>query len=140
MSKKKPESKAAPAPAKARPLARKTRAPGQGAQASVNEWHAVWMRAVALSWKDAAFEKALQKDPRQALKERFDFELPAGIHLKVVPSTAKDPAAATEWKLASADVELALPKKPDNVADHAVALSSLTDTYNRSHCCGSPCC
>ena len=138
MNKKKPESKAAPA--KARPLARRTTARGVGTQPSVNEWQAVWMRAVALSWKDSKFEAALQQDPRQALKERFDFELPAGIHLKVVPPTATEPAAASEWKLASTDVELALPKRPDNVADHAVALSSLTDTSNRSHCCGSPCC
>ncbi|NBD09297.1 MULTISPECIES: BMA_0021/BMA_0022 family TOMM bacteriocin [Corallococcus] len=139
MSKKKPESKAVPAPARARPVARKLPRKA-GAQATVNDWQAVWMRAVALAWKEPAFEKALQEDPRHALKQRFDFELPAGIHLKVVPATAQDTAKASDWLLHSAEVELPLPKKPANVADHAVALSSLTDTYNRSHCCGSPCC
>ncbi|RYZ37295.1 MAG: hypothetical protein EOO71_28570 [Myxococcaceae bacterium] len=138
MSKKKPESKAAPT--KARPVARKLSSPGHGARATVNDWQSVWMRAVALAWKEPSFEKALLSDARQALKERFDFEMPAGMQLKVVPATGSEAVAANEWKLANAEVELPLPKKPANVADHAVALSSLTDTYNRSHCCGSPCC
>ncbi|RKH43684.1 hypothetical protein D7Y23_28795 [Corallococcus sp. AB050B] len=137
MSKKKPESKAAPA--RARPVARKpTRSPG--GQASVNDWQAVWMRAVALAWKEPDFEAALQKNPREALKKRFDFDLPASIHLKVVPSTVANAASDGTWKVNSAEVELHLPKKPADVADHAVALSSLTDTHGRSHCCGSPCC
>ncbi|WP_375759826.1 BMA_0021/BMA_0022 family TOMM bacteriocin [Corallococcus exercitus] len=140
MSKKKPESKAAPAPARARPVARKPTRSAGGQAATVNDWQAVWMRAVALAWKEPEFEAALQKDPRQALKKRFDFDLPASIQLKVVPSTAKDAAADSTWKVNSAEVELHLPKKPADVADHAVALSSLTDTYGRSHCCGSPCC
>ncbi|CAM3250311.1 MAG: hypothetical protein EOO71_30530 [Myxococcaceae bacterium] len=138
MSKKKPESKAAPT--KARPVARKPSSPGLGAKATVNDWQSVWMRAVALAWKEPSFEKALLADPRQALKERFDFEMPAAIQLKVVPATGAEAGTPNEWKLGGAEVELPLPKKPANVADHAVALSSLTDTYNRSHCCGSPCC
>jgi ribosomally synthesized peptide (two-chain TOMM family) len=140
MSKKKPESKAAPAAtARARPVARKP-AKAPGAQATVNDWQAVWMRAVALAWKEPAFEKALKDNPRQALKQRFDFDLHPSIQLKVVPAGSTDVSPADAYKVNSAEVELQLPKKPADVADHAVALSSLTDTYGRSHCCGSPCC
>lgn len=132
MSTKKTQSSKKPAATKARSSARNR------SQPTANDWHAVWMQAVARSWRDPEFEKQLKENPRQALKDGFNFKLPEGINLKVVPSSSRqDPS---EWKLLSADVEMPLPPKPKDVDDHAVALSSLTNTYNRDHCCGSPCC
>jgi ribosomally synthesized peptide (two-chain TOMM family) len=138
MNKKNPESKAAPV--RARPVAKKPSANAPAAQARVNDWQAVWMRAVALAWQDAAFEADLLKDPRQALQQRFDFQLPEGLRLKVVPASGPDAAAGVGLALQGPEVELPLPRKPADVADHAVALSTLMDTHSRSHCCGSPCC
>lgn len=138
MNKKKPESMAAPA--RARPVARKPARSTGAQQAWVNDWQGVWMRAVALAWKEPEFEAALRKDPREALKKRFDFDLPASIQLKVVSSSEKNAVAGGTWTADNSEVELILPKKPADVADHAVALSSLTDSSGRSHCCGSPCC
>ena len=43
---------------------------------TASQWQVVWLKTVAKAWQDKAFESALKKDPRQALKSAFDFEFP----------------------------------------------------------------
>ncbi|HYO59081.1 BMA_0021/BMA_0022 family TOMM bacteriocin [Archangium sp.] len=46
------------------------------------EWMRVWRQAVALSWRDEAFKRELLQDARQALRTRFQYDLPEHIDLK----------------------------------------------------------
>ncbi|GAB4566873.1 MAG: hypothetical protein Tsb0020_18980 [Haliangiales bacterium] len=47
-----------------------------------SEWQATWIRAVAKSWEDEQFRKALLNDPRAAVKAFFGEDFPGAFPLK----------------------------------------------------------
>ena len=100
------------------------------------KWQMVWLEAIALAWRDAAFKQQLLDNPRAALKEYFNFDL--GPYVKLTVREATRPEGASELtgtKLEKAfggwnpgndpltsEMIMALPPAPP-VEDQAVALS-----------------
>jgi ribosomally synthesized peptide (two-chain TOMM family) len=82
---------------------------------SLLEFQEVYLRAVALSWKDAEFKQALLDDPAQALADYFAYRCPWNLTLKV-----KEPDAAPygwhakikRWDLPPVKSSFGLPKAP----------------------------
>jgi ribosomally synthesized peptide (two-chain TOMM family) len=107
------------------------------------DWQVVWLKAVAKAWRDKSFEEKLKKDPRQALKEDFNFEFPQDVNftLTTAEEAGTDAAARGGHFQASnpnMNLRMHLPPPPsDN--EQAVALANLAEETAR-HCCGQPCC
>jgi len=55
-------------------------------QTKDDEWISVWAEAVAKAWSDRSFRRELFENAQQAIKKEFNFALPAGLQLTVVPS------------------------------------------------------
>jgi ribosomally synthesized peptide (two-chain TOMM family) len=102
---------------------------------TASQWQVVWLKTVAKAWQDKAFESALKKDPRQALKSAFDFEFPPGVTLSL--QTGEE-GSAFETAQDGSCIQLRLPPQPAD-AEQAVALANLADETAKS-CCGHPCC
>ncbi|HZU85332.1 MAG TPA: BMA_0021/BMA_0022 family TOMM bacteriocin [Polyangiaceae bacterium] len=97
----------------------------------IAKWERVWAEAVALAWRqwDQAngFKDALLADPRKAILDRFGFQLPLDVDLRV--EVSKQPAdydkGTESWQhpRAVSHLTLTLPKPPAKVEDQAIALS-----------------
>ncbi len=96
----------------------------------LTEWRSVWLKAVALSWKDPAFKQELLADARRALEVYFDYTLPTSVDLKVVEPASPDTMGWRQrggqhaWSLPLPKLEMALPPKPKDDNLQAVALAS----------------
>lgn len=98
------------------------------------KWQMVWLEAIALAWRDESFHQHLLKDPRDALKTYFNFDL--GPYVKLTVRDATPPSGgAVPHKLGQAfggwdpatdpltsEMIMALPPKPA-LEDQAIALS-----------------
>ncbi|HYH95735.1 BMA_0021/BMA_0022 family TOMM bacteriocin [Hyalangium sp.] len=108
-----------------------------------SDWQVVWLKAVAKAWRDKSFEEKLKKDPRQALKDAFNFEFPQDVNftLTTAAEAGKDasaPGGHFQASHSNMHVRMHLPPPP---ADHeqAIALANLAEE-NAKSCCGQPCC
>lgn len=115
---------------------------------TVSQWQVLWIKAVALSWKDPAFKKELLADPAKALKDKFGYTLPPHLTLKVHPvgkiekqeGDTRGSSFTLPAELKKGEVTLPLPSPPDDTQDHALALASLMEWNQNDGCCGNPCC
>ncbi len=100
------------------------------------ELHEVWLRAIALSWKDERFKKMLIEDTEKALQEYLNFKSPWNINIKVIKpedSSAKWHPASDDkegfWELPKDKFTYGLPPKPELPEDdEAIALAAYNDS------------
>ncbi|MGH8779290.1 BMA_0021/BMA_0022 family TOMM bacteriocin [Paraburkholderia sp.] len=96
---------------------------------SMLEFQEVYLRAIALSWKDAEFRQALLSDPFDALGRYFDYQCPWLLDLKVTdpgPDFGWD-AGTQRWELPENAMTFGVPTRPLPAAEEAVALSVYND-------------
>lgn len=62
------------------------------------------VQIIKKAWADPAFKKSLLIEPKQAIKEAFGIEIPAGIELKVVEESPSS-------------YYLTLPPNPEDISD-----------------------
>ncbi|WP_338848121.1 BMA_0021/BMA_0022 family TOMM bacteriocin [Massilia sp. W12] len=95
------------------------------------EFQLVWVRAVALSWKDPEFKRALIHDARDALLRYFGYQYPWAANI-----SAYEPQGnfgwddnARKWTLPNGEITISIPKKPtgDLVQDIPLAIASYND-------------
>jgi ribosomally synthesized peptide (two-chain TOMM family) len=103
---------------------------------TMSQWQVVWLKAVAKAWKDKTFEAELKKNPEKALKDAFNFDVPAGVKLAL--KSDKGSSKSFEAVHANGTVPMELPPKPAD-EEQAVALANLAEETAK-HCCGQPCC
>lgn len=94
------------------------------------EFRAVIIEAIALAWRDPAFLAELREAPKRALKERFDYEYPVQVNLKVHNDTSTwMPGLTGGWKTNEFNaLELVFPPAPEP-DQMTVALAA----YNAKH-------
>ncbi|SDG17240.1 BMA_0021/BMA_0022 family TOMM bacteriocin [Paraburkholderia phenazinium] len=95
------------------------------------EYRAVIIKAIATAWHDKAFLKELEAHPVETLKERFGYDYPFKIALKVHSPSAKwTPEINGGWTTQKNNTfTLILPPAPAKKEQYALALAS----YNSNH-------
>lgn len=96
---------------------------------SMLEFQEVYLRAIALSWKDPEFKQALLANPFDALGRYFDYQCPWLLDLTVTevgPNFGWD-AAAQRWTLPQNVMTFGVPVRPLPSDEEAVALSVYND-------------
>lgn len=93
------------------------------------EFQEVYLRAVALSWRDPDFKKALEKDALLALQHYFAYKCPWNINLKVVSAPADYGWSKKEqrWHLPKNGMTFGVPLKPEVLDEEAIALAAYND-------------
>ncbi|WP_428266884.1 BMA_0021/BMA_0022 family TOMM bacteriocin [Haliangium sp.] len=81
-------------------------------------WQAAWIKAIAKSWEDENFRKALFADPRSAIKAYFGFDLPGDFKVSVTEG------APTELLR---EMALIIPPRPAAQKDQAEVLAEYAD-------------
>jgi ribosomally synthesized peptide (two-chain TOMM family) len=106
----------------------------------VVEWQRVWLKAVALAWRDATFKAHLMTDANQAIQKYLHYDMPRNLKVKVVEES--QPIAYAEntagWVLPPVEMLMTLPPKPAGIDDHGIALADLVG-WN-AHTCADTCC
>jgi ribosomally synthesized peptide (two-chain TOMM family) len=112
----------------------------------LSEWNVVWIKAIALAWKNAEFEAKLLSNARDALATYLNYSVPPGIDLKVVRVQTDDKEGfgwdalgQGGWALPQTVVTVPLPPKPKDVSDQAIALANLIGGKGGGSC-GGTCC
>lgn len=97
---------------------------------SLLEFQEVYLRAVALAWKDAEFLAEIQKDARQALANYFGYICPWNLDLEFEQVTGDEFAykPGHEIKVPLNTITVGIPKKPALVEQEAVALAAYNDS------------
>jgi len=98
-------------------------------QESMLEFQEVYLRAIALSWKNAAFKDALLKNPNDALARYFDYLCPWIINLKVseAPAGSGWDAAKQSWSLPPNAMTFGVPVRPKVSDEESIALAAYND-------------
>jgi ribosomally synthesized peptide (two-chain TOMM family) len=104
---------------------------------SLLEFQEVYVRAIALSWKDETFKQAFLENPGKALEKYFLYRYPWTINLSVIlPSTEygwdKD---QRKWNLPTNMMSVGVPVKPVNEEWIALAAYSDAGVTNLFTCC-----
>ena len=96
---------------------------------SMLEFQEVYLRAVALSWKDPAFRQALLHNPEQALADYFAYRCPWNVVLKVREASGDGQGwdkEARRWKLPPVRTTFGLPAAPA-IDEQLVAFAAYND-------------
>ena len=105
---------------------------------SLLEFQEVYLRAIALSWRDKEFKKALEEDALLALQHYFSYKCPWNINLKVT-SPSSDYGWKKEerrWSLPKNRMTFGMPVRPE-ADEEGIALAAYNDagpTYLFSCC------
>ncbi len=97
-------------------------------------FRAVFIQAVALTWKDKDFKIRFMENPKEAMKEYFDYEYP--FHMDLKTWYEKDienkyiwyPTGTGAWVGPNNKLELVLPPKPED-GQETIALAA----YHKNH-------
>ncbi|MBC7860140.1 MAG: hypothetical protein H7Z39_15500 [Burkholderiaceae bacterium] len=105
---------------------------------SLLEFQEVYLRAIALSWRDEEFKKALEDDALLALQHYFAYKCPWNINLNVVAPGPRDgwDKQAKKWNLPKNSMTFGVPLKPE-ADEECIALAAYNDagpTYLFSCC------
>jgi ribosomally synthesized peptide (two-chain TOMM family) len=100
----------------------------------MSAWQFVWIQAVQKAWNDDAFAQELKNDPRAALKNHFNFDIPEDMNFQVVDQKDLPRGGKGEHFC----LTLALPPKPD-AQEHKIKSTDLEEATAKN-CCGHPCC
>ena len=96
---------------------------------SLLEFQEVYLRAIALSWRDQEFRNALLDNPFDALGRYFDYQCPWLLELKVSdpgPGYGWD-AGKQRWRLPHGSMTFGVPVRPQPVAEEGIALAIYND-------------
>jgi ribosomally synthesized peptide (two-chain TOMM family) len=98
---------------------------------SMLELQEVYLRAIALSWRDPEFKRALLADAADALARYFDYRSPWLIDLKVKepePSSGYGWNCTTKkWKLPPPTLTFGIPTQPVDTIEEPIALAAYND-------------
>jgi ribosomally synthesized peptide (two-chain TOMM family) len=87
-------------------------------------WLSVWPQAIALAWKNPAFERHLREDPHAALYNAFGFQVPGGLRIIVEYTHHPYEVGA----LPPVELVLILPPGPKDITDGAIALGAYLES------------
>jgi ribosomally synthesized peptide (two-chain TOMM family) len=92
------------------------------------EFQEVYLRAIALAWRDDSFKQALETDAALALQQFFGYKLPWNINLTVSSPPPGHGWSATGqcWELPPNSMTFGLPQRPD-IEEEAIALAAYND-------------
>lgn len=79
-----------------------------------SQWQSIWIQAVAKSWNDDAFRKALLADSRAAIKAFLGEDLPGDFPVRVVEVKGR------EYVL---EFVLGIPERPSKTSEEADRLA-----------------
>jgi ribosomally synthesized peptide (two-chain TOMM family) len=107
-------------------------------QESLLEFQEVYLRAIALAWRDETFKEALQTDALLALQHYFAYKCPWSINLEVVSPGAEYGWDSQKkcWNLPRNGMTFGVPVKPQ-LDEECIALAAYNDagpTYLFSCC------
>jgi ribosomally synthesized peptide (two-chain TOMM family) len=100
------------------------------------EFEEVYLRAIALSWKDAEFKKRLLEDAAKALANYFNYKCPWSVDLSVREVSPerygwkKSAKKQYAWDLPQNTFYYGLPPKPENIDpdEEPIALAAYNDS------------
>ena len=97
-------------------------------QDTLLEFQEVYLRAIALAWKDADFKAALLDNPDAALADYFAYRCPWNLVLKVREAAAGEgwDDQTQSWHLPPIKTTFGLPKAPD-IDEQLVAFAAYND-------------
>ncbi|AOK30611.1 hypothetical protein WS67_15665 [Burkholderia singularis] len=98
-------------------------------QYSLLEFQEVYLRAIALSWRDPVFKAALLENPQDAIERYLNYRCPWIVDLKITeagPECGWD-AQAQRWNLPRNAITFGVPKRPE-LAEQAIALAAYNDS------------
>jgi ribosomally synthesized peptide (two-chain TOMM family) len=95
------------------------------------EYRAVIVQAIAAAWHDPEFLDHLLAHPKEALRERFDYDYPLDLNLRVRADSATWTLSTNGGWLTKQNntLELVLPPAPAQEEQFAIALAA----YNAKH-------
>jgi ribosomally synthesized peptide (two-chain TOMM family) len=97
-------------------------------------WRSIWLKAVALSWEDEGFRAQLVANPREALWQRFGYQVPGEVDIKISQPDGsqfgwRPGEGPSNWTMPAANLDLQLPPAPKAKAeDWAIALADYADS------------
>ncbi len=99
---------------------------------SLLEFQEVWLRAIALAWRDEEFKKELLKDPEYAMLHYLSYRTPWAAGFEAVEAHGEQYGWDDEkgkWHLPKGNIALVVPNRPegDLVRDIPLALASYND-------------
>ena len=97
---------------------------------SLLEFQAVYLRAVALSWRSEEFKKEFLAAPLTALAKWLNYDCPWNLNVKVEEPKGQGVGWNTkqgEWKLPWNQIIIGLPETPA-LEDQGVALAAYNDS------------
>ncbi|BCG05308.1 hypothetical protein PPGU19_098760 (plasmid) [Paraburkholderia sp. PGU19] len=99
---------------------------------SMLEFQEVYLCAVALSWKNETFKKALLDNPLDALARYFDYTCPWIIDLKVTKADGDSGWVPGDkhtghWRLPRGIMTFGVPDRPSKDDEEAIALAAYND-------------
>ena len=105
--------------------------------ATIIEFQKVYVRVIALAWRDPEFKQALTDDARQALADYFGYILPWNIDLEIFTDDTNpqpDGKRATwspennSWEnVPNNSVTFGVPRPPQDKESHSIALAAYSD-------------
>jgi ribosomally synthesized peptide (two-chain TOMM family) len=108
---------------------------------SLLEFQEVYLRAIALSWRDDKFKRRLIEDPLLALQHYFAYKCPWNIKLEIRELGPESGygwnKSEQKWNLPKNGMTFGVPVKPDSIGEEAIALAAYNDagpTYLFSCC------
>ena len=96
---------------------------------SLLELQEVYLRAIALAWRDPEFKQALLTDAGDALGRYFDYKSPWLLDLKVKeagPAYGWNPEKRA-WSLPPHTLTFGIPSRPADIVEEPVALAAYND-------------
>ncbi|CAB3750675.1 hypothetical protein GQ57_36250 [Burkholderia sp. MSh2] len=96
---------------------------------SMLEFQQVYLRAIALSWRDPVFKEDLLTHPFDALSRYFNYQCPWLLELEVVKPGAGYGWDSREgsWRLPRNTMTVGVPARPAQLNEEAVALAAYSD-------------
>jgi ribosomally synthesized peptide (two-chain TOMM family) len=96
---------------------------------SLLELQEVYLRAIALAWRDPEFKQALLTDASDALARYLGYQAPWLLELKVKepgPGYGWNPKTR-EWSLPPHTLTFGIPTRPSDVVEEPIALAAYND-------------
>ncbi|EDT43636.1 BMA_0021/BMA_0022 family TOMM bacteriocin [Burkholderia ambifaria] len=99
---------------------------------SMLEFQKVYLRAIALSWRDPAFKAELLDRPLDTLAKYFGYQCPWILDIEIEKTHGdhgwtSDGKGGGSWNLPRNVMTVGIPEQPTNLNEEAVALAAYCD-------------